>query len=173
MMEKVLPYCPICAEEISSRTLYMKPDMLYFESGTQTKGFIDIHCFSEHFLAPLKKKSNKMEILSQKIKDLFHDNVTLSLTVNKGDKNFSLGLYDESGENLDRACITMENAAGIAPILETIMEETPVGPSPSLVKLGGSPIPDAIFLEENYHQFQDTKLKILLDSNGRASSVKG
>ncbi|MDH3972829.1 MAG: ParA family protein [Deltaproteobacteria bacterium] len=177
MMEKVLPYCPICAEEISSRTLYMKPDMLYFESGTLTKGFIDTNCFLQHFLGPLTKKSDSLHRISRKIDGLFHKDMTLSVTINNGangetEKRFSISLYDESGEPLDRVSVSLECAAGITPILETIMEKTPVGPSPSLIKLGGSPIPDAIFLEENYHKFQDTKLKILLDSNSRLSSAK-
>jgi len=165
MMEKVLPYCPICAEEISSRTLYMKPDMLYFESGTQIKGFIDSDCFFSHFLSPLVANAKKMESISNKITSLLDEDMTLSLSTGEKEKTFSLALYDENGEPFERSSINIKDSAKISPILETIMEKTPIGPSPSLIKLGGRPVPDAIFLEENYHKFQETKLKILLDAN--------
>lgn len=169
-MDSVLPYCPICSEEISSRTLYIKPDMLYFESGTRTKGFIDTKCIISHLLEPLTKKAAQLQpIIKKLIKTLYKDS-TLSINVTKEEggedlKRLTMTLYDLHGDAILRGSTEIKNAAGIMPILETIMEKTQIGPSPCLIKLGGQPMPDSIFLEKSYHNFQDLKIKMLLDTN--------
>ena len=78
-------------------------------------------------------------------------------------------LYDNNGEPLLSGNTDFENAAGISTILETIMEKTKTGTAPCLIKLGGQPIPDSIFLEKSYHNFQDLKIKILKDTNNPSS----
>lgn len=174
MMEKVLPYCPVCAEEISSKTLYMKPDMLYFESGTRTRGFIDTDCFLQHLIGPLAKKSGEMKRLSQKIEDLCDEDMTLSITIPEGcndggEKKLFISLYKGGADPVDKAYISLKSAVSITPLLETIMEKTPAGLSPAFIKLGGRPIPDAIFLEENYRKFQDIMHNILSNATKQSS----
>ena len=173
-MDSVLPYCPICSEEISSRTLYIKPDMLYFESGMRTKGFIDTQCLVSHMLEPLTKKAAQMEPIIKKLVKLLYEDATLSINVTSEEggeelKGLTMTLYDINGDAILRGSTDIKNAAGTLPILETIMEKTQIGPSPCLIKLGGQPIPDSIFLEKSHHNFQDLKIKMLLDTNNPPS----
>lgn len=170
LMDKVLPYCPVCSEEISSRTLYIKPDMLYFESGTRTKGFIDTNCLTNHMLEPLAKKASDLQTIIKKLIKILYEDSTLSINVTNEEgggeslRRLSMTLYDVHGDAILRGDTDIKNAAGVLPILETIMEKTQIGLSPCLIKLGGQPIPDSIFLEKGYHNFQDLKIKILKDS---------
>jgi hypothetical protein len=174
LMDTVLPYCPVCSEEISSRTLYIKPDMLYFESGMRTKGFIDTSCLINHLLEPITKKAAELGPLIKKLIKLLYEDSTLSINATseeggEGLKRLSMTLYDIYGDAILRGGTDIKNAAGILPILETIMEKTQIGPSPCLIKLGGQPMPDSIFLDKSYHNFQDLKIKMLLDTNNPPS----
>ena len=173
LMDSVLPYCPVCSEEISSRTLYIKPDMVYFESGARTKGFIDIDCLARHLLAPLAKKVGELHPLIKKLTKSLYDNSTLSINVTnereEDPKLLSMTLYDNKGKPLLSGSTEFKNAAGISAILETLMEKTKTGTAPCLIKLGGQPIPDSIFLEKSYHNFQDLKIKILKNTNNPSS----
>ena len=172
-MDSVLPYCPVCSEEISSRTLYIKPDMVYFESGARTKGFIDIDCLARHLLAPLAKKVGELHPIIKKLTKSLYDNSTLSINVTnereEDPKLLSMTLYDNKGKPLLSGSTEFKNAAGISAILETLMEKTKTGTAPCLIKLGGQPIPDSIFLEKSYHNFQDLKIKILKNTNNPSS----
>ena len=144
--------------------------MLYFESGMRTKGFIDTDCLIKHLLEPLVKKAADLEPLIKKLTKLLYEESTLSINATGEEggeslKRLSMTLYDTHGEPILRGGTDIKNAAGIMPIVETIMEKTQIGPAPCLIKMGDQPIPDSIFLERNYHNFQDLKLKILLDTN--------
>lgn len=173
-MDAVLPYCPICSEEISSKTLYIKPDMVYFESGTRTKGFIDTNCLISHMLEPLTKKAAQLQPLIKKLTKLLYEDSTLAISATNeegGDslKYLSMTLYDIHGDVISTRGTDIENAAAIMPILETIMEKNKIGLSPCLIKLGGQPIADAIFLESNYNNFQALKSRILQNRNNLPS----
>jgi hypothetical protein len=148
--------------------------MLYFESGMRTKGFIDTDCLINHVLEPLTKKTADLQPLIKKLTKLLYEDSTLSINATSEEggkdlKRLSMTLYDIHGDAILRGSTDIKNAAGIMPIMETIMEKTKIGPSPCLIKLGGQPIPDSIFLERNYHNFQDLKIKMLLDTNNPPS----
>ena len=175
LMETTIPYCPSCAEEVSARSLYIKPEMLYFESGSRTKGFIDIACLKKGLLDLLGKKSPLLKPLADQVAARIEDDATLCITVAKSGEDgqpdhLVMSLYDNDGERLAMETAEFNLSGEPGSLIAKMSEPTALGPAACLIRLGGRPIPDLILLEENYHLFQDAKMKILLDTNKKLSS---
>ncbi len=178
LIQSVVPYCPLCAEEITTPDFHIKPGMFYFESGTQMKGFIDRECLQTHFFKKIENGTKEENSFTAELKkELGKDKILCIAPQGQGGdgsptERIALSLYDPSGERLANTSLDKKTAAALSSLLPDITEATPVGPAPCIVKLGYAPFPDALFFERNYHAFQDGKMKALLDSGASAAASR-
>lgn len=166
LMENVIPYCPLCSEEILSKSLNVKPDMLYFESGNHKKGFLDVGCFINdvigEFVMDVSDFDRFREIIIKEIDEdaLLCINVVKIVPDDPADR-IIISLYDENGDPIISAMTKVPFESKLSGIFSLIMENTPIGPSPCFVKFGDSFFPDGTLLAGNYRRFTQLKDKIV------------
>ena len=161
-MSGIVPFCPLCGGDNTTKSFYIKPDMLFFESGRHAKGFIDRSCFVGQLLDEMVKVDSRLTSFRERIVGNMDGNLAVGLNfkeMGSGNETYpvKVSILDEMGSIIAETSFNCQANSLLSQALSKISEEAASGYAPCIIKLGGSPIPDSILLDENYQKFQPLK----------------
>ncbi|MBE9504638.1 MAG: ParA family protein [Proteobacteria bacterium] len=161
LVNSTIPYCPLCGKENNTVNFNIRPDMLFFESGGRTRGFIDKRCFVEDILYEFTGMGERMAGFRQKIMKSMNEDIFFTIS---GDKtsdassgHIRLNLLREDGTEIEERLIDNSVSLQLIETLSKIREENSTGSASCLIKLGDNPFPDVILTEKNYNTLQSIK----------------
>jgi len=161
LINSTLPYCPLCGKENTTVNFNIRPDTLFFESGTRTRGFVDKRCFVEEILYEFKGMGRSMAGFRERIMESMNEDRFFSVRTDGKATDPAgrtrLNLLNEDGASIEESVIDHSVSVQLRSSLGRLREENSDSQAPCLIKLGDSPFPDAALTEKNYDTMQTVK----------------